>query len=226
MNDAHDEGGRVRRAWPYHPRGEAGAGDRARRRPGPDHHHDDLRHRRAHPQGRVPGRTRPDHRPRAGRRDRGAGAGRDRLRARTARHRRAPSRPVASATPASTATRPSAAAARRKAIEAMGGWRFGNTIDGCQAEYVLVPDAMANLAPVPDGLTDEQVLMCPDIMSTGFGGAESGRDPDRRHGRRVRPGPDRAVRHGRRQAQGRHHDHRRRPRAGAAGDGAPARRRS
>ncbi len=56
----------------------------------------------------------------------------------------------------------------------IGGWKFGNTIDGCQAEYVLVPDAMANLAPVPDGLTDEQVLMCPDIMSTGFGGAESG----------------------------------------------------
>jgi len=58
--------------------------------------------------------------------------------------------------------------------KAMGGWRFGNTIDGAQAEYLLVPDAMANLTPVPDGLTDEQVLMCPDIMSTGFGGAESG----------------------------------------------------
>src|ERR671921_648544 len=56
----------------------------------------------------------------------------------------------------------------------LGGWRFGNTTDGCQAEYVLVPDAMANLAPIPDGLTDEQVLMCPDIMSTGFAGAESG----------------------------------------------------
>jgi threonine dehydrogenase-like Zn-dependent dehydrogenase len=56
----------------------------------------------------------------------------------------------------------------------MGGWKFGNTIDGAQAEYLLVPDAMANLAPVPDGLTDEQVLMCPDIMSTGFAGAESG----------------------------------------------------
>ena len=56
----------------------------------------------------------------------------------------------------------------------IGGWKFGNTIDGCQAEYVLVPDAMANLAPVPQSLTDEQVLMCPDIMSTGFGGAESG----------------------------------------------------
>jgi alcohol dehydrogenase len=58
--------------------------------------------------------------------------------------------------------------------KAMGGWRLGNTIDGCQAEYVLIPSAMANLTPVPDGLTDEQVLMCPDIMSTGFGGAESG----------------------------------------------------
>lgn len=57
---------------------------------------------------------------------------------------------------------------------AMGGWRFGNTIDGAQAEYLRVPDAMANLAPVPDGLTDEQVLMCPDILSTGFSGAESG----------------------------------------------------
>lgn len=57
----------------------------------------------------------------------------------------------------------------------MGGWRLGNTIDGCQAEYVLIPDAMANLAPIPDHLTDEQVLMCPDIMSTGFGGVESGR---------------------------------------------------
>ncbi len=57
----------------------------------------------------------------------------------------------------------------------MGGWKFGNTIDGCQAEFVLVPDAMVNLAPVPEGLTDEEVLMCPDIMSTGFGGAERGR---------------------------------------------------
>ena len=56
--------------------------------------------------------------------------------------------------------------------KALGGWRLGNTIDGCQAEYVLVPDAMTNLAPVPDALTDEQVLMCPDIMSTGFSGAE------------------------------------------------------
>ncbi len=57
---------------------------------------------------------------------------------------------------------------------AMGGWRLGNTIDGCQADFVLIPNAMANLAPVPDDLSDEQVLMCPDIMSTGIAGAESG----------------------------------------------------
>lgn len=57
--------------------------------------------------------------------------------------------------------------------KATAGWRFGNLIDGTQAEYVLVPDAQANLAPVPDGLADEQVLMCPDIMSTGFKGAEN-----------------------------------------------------
>ncbi|MDZ4101871.1 MAG: NAD(P)-dependent alcohol dehydrogenase [Hydrogenophaga sp.] len=58
-------------------------------------------------------------------------------------------------------------------FKATAGWRFGNLIDGTQADYVLVPDAQANLAPIPDGLTDEQVLMCPDIMSTGFKGAEN-----------------------------------------------------
>jgi len=57
--------------------------------------------------------------------------------------------------------------------KAIGGWKLGNTIDGCQAEFVRIPDAIANLALVPETLTDEQVLMCPDIMSTGFGGAES-----------------------------------------------------
>ena len=58
--------------------------------------------------------------------------------------------------------------------EAAGGWRFGNTINGCQAEYVLVPNAQANLAPIPPGLADEDVLLCPDIMSTGFSAAERG----------------------------------------------------
>jgi threonine dehydrogenase-like Zn-dependent dehydrogenase len=58
--------------------------------------------------------------------------------------------------------------------EALGGWRFGNTINGAQAEYLLVPHAQANLAKIPDQLTDEQVVLLSDIASTGFSGAESG----------------------------------------------------
>jgi threonine dehydrogenase-like Zn-dependent dehydrogenase len=58
--------------------------------------------------------------------------------------------------------------------EAIGGWRFGNTINGAQAEYLLVPNAQANLAKIPDELSDEQVVMLADIASTGFAGAESG----------------------------------------------------
>jgi alcohol dehydrogenase len=58
--------------------------------------------------------------------------------------------------------------------EAIGGWRFGNTINGAQAEYLLVPNAQANLAPIPDDVTDEQAVLLADIASTGFSGAESG----------------------------------------------------
>src|SRR6187549_3104336 len=58
--------------------------------------------------------------------------------------------------------------------QAIGGWRFGNTINGAQAEYLLVPNAQANLAKIPDELTDEQVVLLADIASTGFSGAESG----------------------------------------------------
>ena len=62
---------------------------------------------------------------------------------------------------------------------ALGGWRFGNTIDGAQAEYLRVPHAQANLAKIPDDLSDEQVVLLADIASTGIAGAESGR---------IRPG--------------------------------------
>ncbi len=56
----------------------------------------------------------------------------------------------------------------------LGGWQLGNTIDGTQAEYVLIPHAQANLALIPDALSDEQVLLLTDIASTGFSAAESG----------------------------------------------------
>jgi len=56
---------------------------------------------------------------------------------------------------------------------AMGGWKFGNTINGAQAEYLLVPNAQANLAKIPDDLRDEQVVLLADIASTGISAAES-----------------------------------------------------
>lgn len=55
----------------------------------------------------------------------------------------------------------------------IGGWKFGNTINGAQAEYLLVPHAQANLAKIPDELRDEQVVLLADIASTGISAAES-----------------------------------------------------
>jgi alcohol dehydrogenase len=59
--------------------------------------------------------------------------------------------------------------------EALGGWRFGNTINGGQAQYLLVPYAQANLAKIPSNVSDEQAVLLADIASTGFSGAESGK---------------------------------------------------
>jgi alcohol dehydrogenase len=55
----------------------------------------------------------------------------------------------------------------------LGGWKMGNTLNGAQAEYLLVPYAQANLARIPDELTDEQVVLLADIASTGFSASES-----------------------------------------------------
>jgi 2-desacetyl-2-hydroxyethyl bacteriochlorophyllide A dehydrogenase len=55
----------------------------------------------------------------------------------------------------------------------IGGWRFGNTMNGAQAEYLLVPFAQANMAKIPSDLRDEQVVLLSDIASTGISAAES-----------------------------------------------------
>jgi threonine dehydrogenase-like Zn-dependent dehydrogenase len=57
----------------------------------------------------------------------------------------------------------------------IGGWRLGNAIDGVQADYFRVPYAQANLAPIPDELSDEQCVLLADIASTGISAAESGK---------------------------------------------------
>jgi alcohol dehydrogenase len=49
-----------------------------------------------------------------------------------------------------------------------GGWVLGHTIDGTQAEYVRVPYADTSTFLVPDGVSDEEVLMLADILPTGY----------------------------------------------------------
>ncbi len=49
-----------------------------------------------------------------------------------------------------------------------GGWILGHKIDGTQAEYVRVPFADTSTYAVPDGVTDEEVLMLADIGPTGY----------------------------------------------------------
>ncbi|HVZ93398.1 MAG TPA: NAD(P)-dependent alcohol dehydrogenase [Phycisphaerales bacterium] len=60
---------------------------------------------------------------------------------------------------------------------ALGGWKFANIKDGSFADYFHVNDAIANLAPIPDELTDEQAAYCCDMLSTGFIAAEHGNIP-------------------------------------------------
>ena len=59
----------------------------------------------------------------------------------------------------------------------LGGWKFANVKDGSFAEYFHVNNAVANLAPIPDGLTDEQAAYCCDMLSTGFVAAEHANIP-------------------------------------------------
>ncbi|MFP5346005.1 MAG: zinc-dependent alcohol dehydrogenase family protein [Actinomycetes bacterium] len=49
-----------------------------------------------------------------------------------------------------------------------GGWILGHTIDGTQAELVRVPFADTSTHPIPDGVSDEEVLMLADILPTGY----------------------------------------------------------
>ena len=59
----------------------------------------------------------------------------------------------------------------------LGGWKLANAKDGSFSEYFHVNSAVANLAPIPDGLTDEQAAYCTDMLSTGFVGVEFANTP-------------------------------------------------
>src|SRR6266536_3524703 len=49
-----------------------------------------------------------------------------------------------------------------------GGWILGHLVDGTQAEYVRTPFAETSLHKLPDGVSDEAVLMLADIMPTSY----------------------------------------------------------
>lgn len=49
-----------------------------------------------------------------------------------------------------------------------GGWIFGYMIDGTQAEYVRVPFADTSTYRMPEGTTDDEILMLADILPTGY----------------------------------------------------------
>jgi alcohol dehydrogenase len=49
-----------------------------------------------------------------------------------------------------------------------GGWILGHLIDGTQAEKVRVPFADTSVYKIPDGVSDEEVLMLADILPTGY----------------------------------------------------------
>lgn len=52
------------------------------------------------------------------------------------------------------------------------GHRLGRTWNGVFAEFFALPDADTTIAHLPDWMTLEQGLMCADVMTTGFTGAE------------------------------------------------------
>jgi alcohol dehydrogenase len=49
-----------------------------------------------------------------------------------------------------------------------GGWILGHLIDGTQAEHVRVPFADTSTYRIPDGVSDDEVLMLADILPTGY----------------------------------------------------------
>ena len=55
----------------------------------------------------------------------------------------------------------------------LGGWKFSNTKDGVFAEYFHVNEADANMALIPDEVSDDSAVYVSDMMSTGFAGAEA-----------------------------------------------------
>src|SRR5229473_66015 len=61
--------------------------------------------------------------------------------------------------------------------QALGVWKFANIKDGVFAEYFHVNEADANLAHIPDNVSDEAAVYCCDMISTGLMAAENANIP-------------------------------------------------
>jgi isopropanol dehydrogenase (NADP+) len=59
----------------------------------------------------------------------------------------------------------------------LGGWKFSNTKDGVFAEYFHVNEADANMAKIPDDVSDDAAVYCADMLTTGFMGADNANIP-------------------------------------------------
>ncbi len=213
-----DAGDRLPRPRRHPGRSGAASPCRCRRGRHPRHHHDDLRHGRPHRQGRVPGPPRSRHRARARRRHRGARRRGDRLRDRPARARRRhhavrPVPRVPLRQDQSVRSRRRLRSPGRLAVRQHHRRRAGRVPAGAFRAGQPHPDPGRRHRRTGRPARRHRLHRVQRCRIR--------RRQDRRRGRRVRPGPDRAVRHGRREADGRLPDHRRRQRPGPPGDVAP-----
>ena len=66
------------------------------------------------------------------------------------------------------------------------------SLQGAQADQVLVPHANLTLRRVPEGMSDDAALFAGDVMGTGYHAVGRGRHAARRRGGGARPRPGRA----------------------------------
>ena len=52
----------------------------------------------------------------------------------------------------------------------VNGGTYGVRQDGCQAEYIRIPDAFSCMIPVPDGVSDSQIVLLGDMLATAWFG--------------------------------------------------------
>ncbi len=55
----------------------------------------------------------------------------------------------------------------------VNGGTYGVMQNGCQAEYVRIPDSHSGMLPIPEGMTDKQIVLLGDMLATAWFGIEN-----------------------------------------------------